>query len=74
MPNITGQCGLTPRLETIDGAFYTTRPIYGISNHESSGHFRRIIAFDASRSSEIYGNSSTVQPPAVRVYVWIREA
>ena len=74
LPNITGQCGLTPRLKTIDGAFYTTHLIYGTSNSESTGYPNRLIGFDASRSSEIYGNSSTVQPPAVRVYAWMREA
>lgn len=28
--------------------------------------------FDASRSNSIYGNSDTVQPPAIRVYGWRR--
>ena len=28
--------------------------------------------FDASRSNSIYGNSETVQPPAVKVYMWKR--
>jgi hypothetical protein len=32
------------------------------------------IAFDASRSNNIYGASSTVQPPAYRVNVWRRTA
>ena len=29
------------------------------------------IAFDASRSNSIYGNSGTVQPPAVKQYIYI---
>lgn len=32
------------------------------------------ISFDASRSSPVYGNSSTVQPPAYVVNVWRRTA
>ena len=28
--------------------------------------------FDASRSSSLYGKSSTVQPPAYYTYVWHR--
>ena len=30
--------------------------------------------FNASRSSSIYGNSSTVQPAAYYVYIWRRKA
>ena len=30
------------------------------------------INIDASRSSPIYGNSTTVQPPAYYVYIWRR--
>lgn len=33
-----------------------------------------VVSFDASRSSSIYGNSSTVQPPAYYVYMWLRTA
>ena len=32
------------------------------------------ITFDASRSNSIYGNSTTVQPPAYYVYMWLRTA
>lgn len=32
------------------------------------------FTFDASKSNSIYGNSSTVQPPAVKVYLWYRTA
>jgi len=34
----------------------------------------RTLTFDASRSSTIYGASSTVQPPAFFVYIWKRTA
>ena len=32
------------------------------------------ISLDASRSSSIYGNSTTVQPPAILIYIWHRTA
>lgn len=32
------------------------------------------ISLDASRSSSIYGNSNTVQPPSIEVYMWKRTA
>jgi hypothetical protein len=32
------------------------------------------IDFDASISNSIYGNSTTVQPPAIKVYMWYRTA
>lgn len=30
------------------------------------------VSFDASQSNSIYGNSTTVQPPAIKVYMWKR--
>ena len=33
---------------------------------------RKRIDFDASNSNSIYGNSTTVQPPAILVYIWHR--
>ena len=44
---------------TMDGSYVT----------RSADNFLR---FDASRSSSIYGNSDTVQPPARIVNVWKR--
>lgn len=32
------------------------------------------LNFNASRSNSIYGKSSTVQPPAIKVYAWKRVA
>ena len=39
------------------------------SNNNTSG-----VGIDASRSSSIYGNSNTVQPPAYVVNMWKRTA
>lgn len=33
-----------------------------------------MVSFDASRSSSVYGNSDTVQPPAYCMYLWRRVA
>lgn len=49
------------------------------SNHqitETSGNFNNggALGLDASRSSSIYGNSNTVQPPAFVVNIWQRTA
>lgn len=35
-------------------------------------NFNAYSLFDASRSSSIYGSSSTVQPPAYVVHIWKR--
>lgn len=32
------------------------------------------LSFDASKSNSIYGSSTTVQPPAYRIYAWKRKA
>lgn len=63
------------------GAFYWTKELennssktYGTSTNMSGGTNDTIrdIPFDASRSSAIYGRSTTVQPPAFYVYMWRR--
>ena len=72
LPNITGELGRSSRgLNSgmaASGAIYigggTTYGDYG----ESGGNW---IGFDASRSSDIYGNSSTVQPQTVKVLYYI---
>ena len=49
------------------GAFYDTGTNYStglIKNDESYGA-GRYLGFEASRSNNIYGASSTVQPPAI---------
>lgn len=37
-------------------------------------HTSDTVSFDASRSSSVYGNSDTVQPPAYCMYIWRRAA
>ena len=79
LPNITGGYGIicngsnssTTRWYAY-GAMYqettATRNV-GSSGAAASGHG---LALDASRSSSIYGNSTTVQPPALCVNICIK--
>ena len=53
------------------GSNYSTASIAG----SGSSNTRTIsLNFDASRSNSIYGNSNTVQPPALVVNIWKRTA
>lgn len=76
LPNITGS--FFPPVEnagsTADGAFVgqsITTTLISANWRASSG---TKFSFNASRSSSIYGKSSTVQPPAYVVNVWRRTA
>ena len=76
LPNITGRFGgisydSQDAKDSMNGAFY-----WGSTSVSggSTGASDRYGYFDASRSNSIYGNSSTVQPPAYRVNVWRRTA
>lgn len=71
LPNITGSFV----------AVYQGNPVSGAFSSMSGGHTKaktdwdgQTILFDASRSSSIYGNSTTVQPPAVTVRYLIKAA
>lgn len=67
LPNITGSVGsFRVDYPTSNGAFTTTASS-GIGDNRRSGVQ---IDFDASRSSSIYGNSTTVQPPANAMYLY----
>lgn len=79
LPNITGSYSNANNISslynsggTFNGAFYAsaTSTTYraGYTSEGSSNN----VAFDASRSSSIYGNSTTVQPPAYIVNIWER--
>ena len=61
LPNILGQGG-SVIANTVGGCFYygSTRPSVGQGNFGIKD-----LNMDASRSSSVYGNSLTVQPPAL---------
>ena len=78
LPNITGYIPhdwLSMGDGNPAGAFYRTNILGGSTSRQGkkSGDWFRYM-FDASRSSSIYGRSSTVQPPAVTVKYFIKAA
>lgn len=72
LPNITGTFYHDPNVtSTLSGAFFSykrgnSRNLQNDAANASSGY----VSFDASKSNPIYGNSDTVQPPALTmVYI-----
>lgn len=80
LPNITGYCSpgseyFSANNNHYDGAFSHTKGRgTRTSGSSTSGSNVAQINFDASSSNSIYGNSTTVQPPAYVVNVWRRTA
>ena len=84
LPNIKGEIhanvtysGSPYSTGAFSGAFYPadmdgTQDYYVSGRSPGSGW--RDIGLDASLSNSIYGNSTTVQPPALLVYFWQRTA
>lgn len=75
LPNIDGYISaIFHGNSTMSGALRITRYLTksGIANGSGSGYDD--LTFNASYSSSIYGNSSTVQPPSVKVRVKTRFA
>lgn len=76
LPNITGQFGNESDSHaifydsTFGGAFKANKKAKLAGGGSSSGEWYAKALFDASRSNPIYGNSDTVQPPALTmVYI-----
>ena len=73
LPNITGSFAGNKAGNATSGAFYDSTASSGVDgDSQSPNHVK--INFSASRSSSIYGKSSTVQPPAYLVNIWKRTA
>lgn len=74
LPNITGETTAmtTRRFVTPSGAFATASSQPGPDGYANNLGLN--VNFYASRCSSVYGNSSTVQPAAYNVYMWIRTA
>lgn len=73
LPNITGTfCSVSDAIGDTGSFKYTSSS--GFANGQWVNQTDRHYSFDASKSSSIYGNSSTVQPPAYKVYAWKRTA
>lgn len=74
LPNITAAASShNGSLGSLSGALATRTTGRSVGANTGSG-FTYDFDFNASRSSSIYGNSTTVQPPAYRVNVWRRTA
>lgn len=72
LPNITGtfgSAGLTDGQLTTTGAFKAVSMSKQTSTSYNSTQTTQ-FGFDASGSSPIYGNSTTVQPPATQMYLY----
>lgn len=72
LPNITGNLGVSEWGNNItSGAFRHDGTQFRNADYDG---WTNTFTFDASRSNSIYGQSTTVQPPAYRVNVWRRTA
>lgn len=69
LPNITGSFQ-SDDFHQPTGAFYFGNSVSG----NAGGGSDRVVNFEASRSNSIYGNSTTVQPPAYVVNIFRRTA
>ena len=83
LPNMTGWLqfsagGYGADNSKLGGAFYAdgyyADGTNGYAGGSGNGTLYQGLHIDASRSNAIYGNSSTVQPPAYVVYIWKRTA
>ena len=73
LPNITGQVGgnaATTSFSTVTGAFSGLGWLFSQQGSTYTDAWRG-FRFDASYSNAIYGNSSTVQPPAMTIKYYI---
>ena len=71
LPDITGRMGNTDNHSSSStGCFYRSGTSGKLENE--TGNKDPNVYFAASRSNSIYGNSETVQPPAIKVRVYTR--
>lgn len=79
LPNITGQAGydqgcgiVSPSTPFLTGCFKTgDSKSWALDGGRNSGKY---IAFDASGSNSIYGNSEHVTPRNISIRLWVRES
>ena len=72
LPNITGKFSVGDASGAIvsDGAFQNYSVYTYSYGYANPGNRNAAATFDASRSSSVYGNSTTVQPPATQMYLY----
>ena len=72
MPNITGGRIVVDDLVAEQHYYGTFYILQGENiDYKQQGGGGSSVAFDASRSNSIYGNSNTVQPKSLRLYPYI---
>ena len=74
LPNITGRTGIRNNGSTpyYNGCFYATNNTTGSYAWDGASTYNNAVTLDASRSSSIYGASTTVQPSACKCYFCIK--
>lgn len=76
LPNITGTFGGVSRRAndtiTPTGAFTSLRERFGWGPAGDDPSYSNEIQFDASKSNSAYGSANTVQPPSVRLALYIQ--
>lgn len=72
LPNITGSVtrNLYSDTPTATGSFVQGSTSDTNLRNDGGGEPAGTLSFDASRSSSVYGNSDTVQPPATQMYLY----
>ena len=72
LPNITGSVtrNLYSDTPTATGSFVQGSTSDTNIRNDGGGEPTGTLSFDASRSSSVYGNSTTVQPPATQMYLY----
>ena len=73
LPNITGEFGVFWHGGAYSGSF-NIKSYHHFSEMNHNNNSAAIYGFDASKSNYIYGNSTTVQPPAFTVYFIVKIA
>lgn len=72
LPNITGNAKSFDRAKPVaSGAFFVAKRISASVGTGGSDDWGYIAGFDASRSSAVYGKSSTVTPASTTLYPWV---
>lgn len=71
LPNITGYIKAASYTDNISGGAFTA-DITNYGGVGTGGYLTQTFNFNASRSSSIYGASSTVQPPALTMRYYIK--
>jgi hypothetical protein len=74
LPNIKGEFVAANSNAPAGSGAFTVKSTGDGKGWDGTAAMRSTYSFDATRSSSIYGNSTTVQPPAYVVNVWRRTA